>query len=94
LANKFGDYRCKDTSNVINICILITYLGIVASYLVLSLLGGYFGRKTFVVLGLMISCAGVIMSLFVGNIYVASVGIMFGLFGVQWVFSISFTIIS
>lgn len=70
------------------------YVGIIISYLMMSLLGDYFGRKTFVIIGATASILGTLFALFINNLYLASLGLLLGVFGVQTIFGISFNIVS
>ncbi len=94
LASKFGDFRCSDEANTINIVILIMYVGLIFSYLLMSLFGDFFGRRTFVLIGALATILGTLFALFVKNLYLAAVGLLLGVFGVQVIYGISFNIIS
>ena len=94
LANKFGDYRCSDVASTINTSILIMFIGTIIAYLFMSILGGYFGRKTFMIIGAFSSIIGTLVAVVASSIYFASVGLLIGSFGGQILFNIGFTIIS
>jgi MFS family permease len=70
------------------------YVGLIVSYIFISLFGDYFGRKTFIIVGAISSIIGTLFAIFINNIYLASIGLLVGIFGVQIIFGLSFTIIS
>ena len=94
LANQMGDYRCDSEAATLSLAILFMYLSTILAYLVLSILGDYIGRKTFIMLGLLIMIIGIIWTLFSNSLFLAAAGLFFGLTGVQWSFSVSFVFIS
>jgi MFS family permease len=70
------------------------YSSTIFAYMVLSIFGDYIGRKRFILLGLVTTTAGIMVTLFATNLFMASAGLFVGLTGAQWAFSVSFVFIS
>lgn len=70
------------------------FVGLIISYSFMSIFGDYFGRKTFVIVGAIAAIIGTLFAIFISNIYLASVGLLVGTFGIQTVYGISFNIVS
>ena len=58
------------------------YVGIILAYLMMAIMGGYFGRKTFVIMGSLVTILGTVLALQARNLYLAAVGLLLGVFGV------------
>lgn len=69
--------------------ILINYSGLIIGFRVLSIVGDHFGRKIILVAGLICGIGGLLLAIFINNIYAASVGLLIALLGIQWSYSIS-----
>ena len=64
--------------------ILIMYVGMILGFGILALVGDYFGRKLILVVGLIAGIGGLMLTIFAGSIYVAAVGLLIALLGIQW----------
>ena len=94
LANQMGDYRCDSEAATLSLAILVMYSSTILAYIILSIVGDYIGRKTFIILGLIIMNVGIIWTIFSDSLFLAAAGLFVGLSGAQWSFSISFVFIS
>jgi MFS family permease len=94
LADKLGDYRCNTEAATLSLAISFIYASTIFGYVVLCVLGDYMGRKKIVVAGLVLMVAGITISLFAEELFVAAAGLFLGFVGIQWAFSISFIFIS
>ena len=91
---KFGDYRCPDTANLLNTSILIMFLGTVIAHVFIASFGDFIGRKEFILIGALVGISGIGFSLLAKDLFVASLCLAVGAFGLQIVFNIGFNIIS
>lgn len=94
LCTKFGDFRCAEEYATINVVIMIMYSGTIIGYLILSLAGDYFGRKTFLITGLTLGSLGLVLTILSNNIYVSAIGLLISSIGNQTQFSINMNIIT
>lgn len=94
LGNKFGDNRCEGEMFNINMVQTIMYSSTLLGYMVLTLIGGCFGRKSLMVFGMALCTVGLVVTIFAVDIWMAGVALFAALVGVQFCFSICFIFIS
>ena len=70
------------------------YIGVVAGFLTLTLVGDLMGRKMLMMSNLLISLVGLVLTIFCVSLPMASVGLFLLTFGIQNCFNICFFFIS
>lgn len=94
MANQFGDYRCASESSLVDFAVMLIYSSTIFSYLLLSIFGDFLGRKNFMIFGLTLTIAGIILSIFSVNLIMGAIGMFASCLGTQWLYSVSLMYIS
>ena len=94
LANQFGDFRCPDEKLKLDFIITLMYIGNVAGFLGLTLVGDMLGRKMLMFVNLCICALGMTITIFCANLTMAGIGLFISTCGVQNAFNVCFYYIS
>jgi MFS family permease len=68
---------------------MLIYSSTVFSYLLLAIFGDYLGRKKFMIIGLLLTIGGILISIFAVNLLMGAMGMFIGSLGTLWLYSIS-----
>lgn len=90
LANKFGDYRCHDEKIELDLIIFMMYVGAVIGFLISAVIGDHIGRKSLIMLCLVLNGIGLTITIFCTSIEIAGVGLFISTIGIQNGFNVCF----